>query len=109
MVVSQEVIPSIIEQLQDDSLAKLVIPVLYNICVDYGKTILLTLKSNANDVSEPAQEAVRENLLCPALIDLLARESFDSQPLLGYVCPLLSFSIEDCKPRTLSGDNAQNY
>ncbi|MCJ1265580.1 hypothetical protein MMC22_005460 [Lobaria immixta] len=77
-VVSQEFLLPIIKQLQNDSLANLVIPVLYNICVDY----------------EPAQEAIRENSLCPEIIELLARDSFDTRPLLGYICPLLSFSVE---------------
>ena len=36
-VVSQEVLPSIINNLENDGLAKLVVPVLYNICVDYGE------------------------------------------------------------------------
>lgn len=100
LVVSQRVLPSIIKKLENDSLANLAVPVLYNICIDYGKKILfLGVEGNADSISEPAQEAVRENLLCPALIDLLARESFDFRPLLGYVCPLLSFSTENCKQR----------
>lgn len=36
-VVSQGFILPIIRQLQNDSLASLAIPVLYNICIDYGK------------------------------------------------------------------------
>lgn len=36
-VVSQGFILPITKQLQNDTLAKLVIPVLYNICIDYGK------------------------------------------------------------------------
>lgn len=36
-VVSQGFILPIISQLQNDSLANLAIPVLYNICKDYGK------------------------------------------------------------------------
>ncbi|MCJ1467634.1 hypothetical protein MMC07_006259 [Pseudocyphellaria aurata] len=78
-VVSQEFLLPIIKQLRNDRLAHLVIPVLYNICVDY----------------EPAQEAVRENHLCLEIIELFARDSFDSRPLLGYICPLLSFSVEE--------------
>ncbi len=45
---------------------------------------------------EPAQEAVRNDLLCP-LIDLLAKESFQNGPFLAYICPLLTYSITQCK------------
>lgn len=38
-------------------------------------------------------------MLCPEIIELLARDSFDSRPLLGYICPLLNFSVEQCKPK----------
>lgn len=51
---------------------------------------------NTDGAIEPAQEAVRSKLFCP-LIDALARESFDNGPLLGYICPLLTFSLDQCK------------
>lgn len=57
------------------------------------------LYCTADDLLEPAQEAVRENLLYPEIIELLARDSFDSRPLLGYICPLMNFSVEQCKPK----------
>lgn len=41
-VVSQEFLLPIIKQLRNDSLANLVIPVLYNICVDYGRVARFT-------------------------------------------------------------------
>ena len=31
------------------------------------------------------------------LIDLLARDSYDSRPLLGFICPLLIYSLQDSK------------
>lgn len=101
-MVSQEFLLPIIKQLRNDSLAHLVIPVLYNICVDYGKVTRVVLHCTANGLLEPAQEAVRERFLCLEIIELFARDSFDSRPLLGYICPLLNFSIEQCKSKKLS-------
>jgi len=38
-VVALNSLPSIILQLKDTSLLPFAIPVLYNICIDYGKTV----------------------------------------------------------------------
>lgn len=92
-------LPPIIKELQDNSLAKLAIPVLYNICVDYGTTpTILFEKFKTDYIQEPAQEAVRSHSLCSEIIRLLARDSFESHHLLSYICSLLNYSIQECKP-----------
>lgn len=40
-VISRDYLPFIVMQLQTDSLADFAIPVLFNICVDYGKCRLV--------------------------------------------------------------------
>lgn len=51
-------------------------------------------------MTEPAQRAAKTSSLFSELIGLLARDSFNSRPLLGYICPLLNYSLEECKKLT---------
>lgn len=45
--------------------------------------------------AEPAQQAARSHQLFLELIDLVARDSYDSRSRLGFICPLLNYSLQD--------------
>ncbi|KAI0467589.1 armadillo-type protein [Xylaria cf. heliscus] len=75
-VVASGCLPSIVALLNDDSLLAFVIPVLFNISVDY----------------EPAQKAIYQAGINPELVSLISGPRLeDAAPLLNYVCKLLGF------------------
>ncbi|KAI1152863.1 armadillo-type protein [Nemania diffusa] len=74
-VVASGCLPSIISLLDDDSVLAFVIPVLFNISVDY----------------DPAIKAIYQAGINPALIGLLSGARLDDAPVLvNYACKLLS-------------------
>ncbi|KAI0454132.1 armadillo-type protein [Xylaria acuta] len=75
-VVASGCLPSIVALLNDDSVLAFVIPVLFNISVDY----------------EPAQKAIYQAGINPELVSLISGPRLeDAAPLLNYVCKLLGF------------------
>ncbi|KAH6707768.1 armadillo-type protein [Leptodontidium sp. MPI-SDFR-AT-0119] len=77
-VVASNYLSSVVLQLQDVTLIAFVIPVLYNICIDY----------------EPAQKQASESFLTRELIDLISSPGFnDSRAFLGYACKLLDLMV----------------
>ncbi|KAI1735666.1 armadillo-type protein [Xylaria scruposa] len=75
-VVASGCLPSIVALLNDDEVLAFVVPVLFNICVDY----------------EPAQKAIYQAGINPELVSLISGPRLeDAAPLLGHVCKLLGF------------------
>ncbi|KAI0105304.1 armadillo-type protein [Nemania sp. FL0031] len=73
-VVASDCLPGIIALLNDDSILPFVIPVLFNISVDY----------------EPAHKAIHQAGINPELISLLSGPRLNDAPLLvNYACKLL--------------------
>jgi hypothetical protein len=101
MVVSSRSMPALIALLREPILLPFVIPVLFNICVDYGMSFIdIPNIRNANGVKEPAQKLASESHLTEALVELLSNPTFSHiKAFLGYICKLLDMMIEQ---RTLS-------
>ncbi|KAI1192600.1 armadillo-type protein [Nemania serpens] len=75
-VLTSGCLPSVISLLNDDAFLALVIPVLFNISVDY----------------EPAHKAMYQAGINPELVSLLSGPSLEDAPVLvNYVCKLLGF------------------
>ncbi|TGJ86577.1 hypothetical protein E0Z10_g2204 [Xylaria hypoxylon] len=75
-VVASGCLPSIVSLLNDDSILAYVIPVLFNICVDY----------------EPAQKAIYQAGINPELISLVSGPRLEgAAPLMSYISKLLGF------------------
>ncbi|KAI0186288.1 GTP binding protein [Xylaria flabelliformis] len=76
-VVASECLPAIVALLNNnDEVLAFVIPVLFNICVDY----------------EPAQKAIYQAGINPELVSLISGPGLeDAAPLLNYICKLLGF------------------
>ncbi|KAH8163853.1 hypothetical protein CIB48_g4369 [Xylaria polymorpha] len=86
-VVASGCLPSIVALLNDDdddSILAFVIPVLFNISVDY----------------EPAQKAIYQAGINPELVSLISGPRLeDAAPLVDYICKLLSFVAAQGKQR----------
>lgn len=92
-VVASGCLPSIISLLDDDSVLAFVIPVLFNISVDYGKSQSYTKIRPllTNFILDPAIKAIYQAGINPALIGLLSGARLDDAPVLvNYACKLLS-------------------
>ncbi|KAI0401090.1 armadillo-type protein [Xylaria palmicola] len=75
-VIASGCLPSIVSFLDDDSMLAFVIPVLFNISVDY----------------EPAQKAIYKAGINPQLVSLISGPRRENAlPLLDYVCKLIGF------------------
>ncbi|KAI0412395.1 armadillo-type protein [Xylaria grammica] len=75
-VLASGCLPSIVSLLNNSSVLAYVIPVLFNICVDY----------------EPAQKAIYQAGVNPELVSLVSGPRLENAaPLMTYVCKLLSF------------------
>lgn len=75
-VVASGCLPSIVSLLNDDSMLAFVIPVLFNISVDY----------------EPAQKAIYQAGINPELVSLLSGPRLgEAAALANYICKLLGF------------------
>ncbi|KAI1298372.1 armadillo-type protein [Xylaria venustula] len=75
-VVASGCLPSIVAFLNDDSVLAFVVPVLFNIAVDY----------------EPAQKAVYRAGINPELVSLVSGPRLEhAAPLISYICKLLGF------------------
>ncbi|KAI3330723.1 armadillo-type protein [Ustulina deusta] len=75
-VVASGCLPSIVSLLNDDSILAFVIPVLFNITVDY----------------EPAQKAIYQAGINPELVSLISGPRLENAaPLMSYICKLLGF------------------
>jgi hypothetical protein len=92
-VVASNYLPSIINQLKDTSLFSFAIPVLYNICIDYGM-LLINSREHSLTQAEPAQQQASNSFLSKELIELISSPRFmDSKALLGYTCKILDLLI----------------
>ncbi|KAI0544962.1 armadillo-type protein [Xylaria curta] len=75
-VVASGCLPAIVALLNNDEVLAFVIPVLFNICVDY----------------EPAQKAIYKAGINPELVSLISGPRLDdAAPLLSHICKLLGF------------------
>jgi hypothetical protein len=94
-VVAPNFLHSIIIQLRDSSLLPFAIPVLYNICIDYGKSTLPVRGGHMKlTFVEPAQQQASNLYLSKELIGLVSSPRFsDSRAFLGYICKLLDLLI----------------
>ncbi|TRX89187.1 hypothetical protein FHL15_009885 [Xylaria flabelliformis] len=84
-VVASGCLPAVVALLKndDDEVLAFVIPVLFNICVDYA---------DEPSSSEPAQKAIYQAGINPELISLISGPRLeDAAPLLNYICKLLGF------------------
>jgi hypothetical protein len=94
-IASQNHLQLIIQQLHNPRLSTIVVPVLFNICSDYGRlTPSGWLGKSANHPPEPAQQLASEDKLYPILIAVLERGSLAATPFLGYLCNLLHLSSQ---------------
>lgn len=97
-VIASNYIPSIIFQLKDSSLIPFAIPVLYNVCIDYGKLTHSSIKSIYLIFQEPAQQRACTAGLTNELIDLMSGPRFnDSRVFLGYICKLMDLMVTQRK------------
>ncbi|KAI0423935.1 armadillo-type protein [Xylaria sp. FL1042] len=75
-VIASGCLPSIVSLLNDDSILAFVVPVLFNIAVDY----------------EPAQKAIYQAGINPELVSLISGPREDNAaPVMGYIYKLLGF------------------
>ncbi|PQE27248.1 GTP binding protein [Rutstroemia sp. NJR-2017a WRK4] len=89
-VVSANYMPTIISQLQNDTLLAFVIPVLYNVCVDYV----------------PAQQAASKSHLSTELTTLISSPRFKgSMHFLGYICKIYEMLIQQPSEPDLAPEN----
>jgi len=97
-VVTSNYLPSIILQLKDTSLLPFAIPVLYNICVDYGKLSSTKCNNNLLIFQEPAQLQASNSFLTKELIELISGPALtDCKAFLGYICKTLDLMITQGK------------
>ncbi len=93
-MVAANYLPSIINQLKDTSLISFVIPVLYNICIDYGETSWPKISELSLTLAEPAQLQASNSLLSKELIELISSPRFiDGRAFLGYTCKILDLLV----------------
>ena len=96
-VVSGNYLPILISQLDNTSLLPFAIPVLYNICIDYGKSEIPQTVNILTSI-EPAQLYASNSLLGIRLVTLLSSSGFgNSIALLEYSCKLLELLISQRK------------
>ncbi|XMA10138.1 hypothetical protein WAI453_002929 [Rhynchosporium graminicola] len=89
-VVAGNYLGSVVAQLQDVTLIAFVIPVLYNICIDY----------------EPAQKQASDAYLTKELVELISSPRFnDSRAFLGYACKLLDLMVAQASDQEHAPDN----
>ncbi|KAM3086807.1 hypothetical protein ACMFMG_000929 [Clarireedia jacksonii] len=89
-IVSANYIPTIISQLSDDTLLAFVIPVLYNVCVDYV----------------PAQQQASKSYLSRELTTLISSPRFrNSMHFLGYVCKIFEMLIQQPSEPDIAPEN----
>lgn len=97
-VIERKSLGSIIRLIYEDhSLASIWIPVLYNVCVDYGKPSFFQGVLSADAVREPAQKHAVEAACLPALIEVFQKDLCRSNALLNYACLLLESVVASCK------------
>ncbi|KAH0537223.1 hypothetical protein FGG08_005965 [Glutinoglossum americanum] len=109
-VVSQNYTLSIIKQLRDLNLAKIVVPVIYNVCVDYGMPPPSSwIRSLAESVREPAQQQAANNGLNNELINLLCDRRFleaGGRNVVGYASRLIELIVSLPNGTNMSPENA---
>lgn len=97
-VVESNYLPSIILQLQDTSLIPFAIPVLYNICIDYGELKSFGWLIHLLTSPEPAQKQASDFFLTKELIELISSPKFDdAKAFLGYICKILDLMVTQRK------------
>ncbi|KAJ3554149.1 hypothetical protein NPX13_g10694 [Xylaria arbuscula] len=75
-VIASGCLPTLVSLLNDDSIVAFVVPVLFNISVDY----------------EPAQKAIYQAGINPELVSLISSPRLEAAaPLMSYICKLLGF------------------
>ncbi|KAK5633283.1 hypothetical protein RRF57_008997 [Xylaria bambusicola] len=94
-VVASGCLPSIVSFLNDDSILAFVIPVLFNISVDYGRICLqvgLKFFILTNLMIEPAQKAIYQAGINPELVSLISGPRLEpAASLMSYISKLLGF------------------
>ena len=89
---------TIIALVENSRLVNVAVPVLYNICCDYGMLHLVQQPQQA-DLLEPAQVRVVEYGLIPTLITALSAEALDaSSPAFTYLCRLFELGLPHRMP-----------
>ena len=98
-VVMKQSLVHLVKRVNDPRLNTVVIPVLYNICIDYGESVPTSPSDDTMLTvgTEPTQELAGRQRLCPALIELLARGGPAPISMLGYICRLLDITIPKCE------------
>jgi hypothetical protein len=92
-VVASNYLPSIISNLKDVPLLPFAIPVLYNICIDYGK-ISIIIQTYRLTFTEPAQQQASAASLTRELIELISSPRFNNaRAFFGYICKILEFMV----------------
>ncbi|QPC58176.1 hypothetical protein HYE67_000407 [Fusarium culmorum] len=92
-VVEGKYIISFIKHLQDKSLVPYLIPVLYNVLVDYGRSLIIHQITKLTSI-EPAQILASQSRLSSHLIALLQSPNlFEYSPLVTYFCKILALLI----------------
>lgn len=92
-VLERNSIISILKLVYDPQLTDTAIPVLYNICTDYGKRMPAILQScSANRVREPAQQQAANDGTVSVLVRILQSGDYAWDPLLSYLWQLLEYT-----------------
>ncbi|KAL8673731.1 MAG: hypothetical protein Q9168_001838 [Polycauliona sp. 1 TL-2023] len=91
LAISPVYITSLVRHVENPTISKTIIPVIYNICNDYGTHYFFLPDCRM----ERAQHAFRTNELCLALIRLLESPRFQGPDLLTYLYSLLEVSSGD--------------
>ena len=97
VAISPEYLPSLVRHVVNPRISRTIIPVIYNMCNDYGGSRpYISKRLLTNCCTERAQHALRMSGLCPALIKLVQNPQFQAPDLLTYVYSLLDISSHQC-------------
>ena len=83
-----------VDQLDNSSLHSIAIPVLYNICCDYGQ-YPQSFSANELTGTEPAQKRIFQSRLPSLMTHLLEEGLVDSTPSFGCLCRLFDMFEEN--------------
>lgn len=87
---------TVIRELQDESLIPFTIPVLFNILVDYGKSLFSVCSSSSDSLTEvePAQLLASQSGLSSRLIAVLSSPNISKfTPYITYFCKILALLV----------------
>ena len=101
-VISNNFLSPLIYHLDNHHLITTIIPVLYNVCNDFGKLLYCPIRHTLIDRAEPGQAEALSSGLYPRLIQVLERGDLSRTPFLSYLCRLLDLFETSCKSNSLS-------